>query len=78
MNRNDGNITQRRYKFNSSYALSKPILHNGIDGLWREDKPDSSKFTEYDRSSGIRSKIDKITRLLIFIMLFLLKTFLNN
>ena len=32
MNRNDGNKTQRRYKFNSSYALSKPILDNGIYG----------------------------------------------
>ena len=30
--------------------LSKPIVDNGLEDLWRTENPDSSKFTCYDRS----------------------------
>ena len=36
----------------SSYALSKLILDNGLEDLWRRKNPDSSKFNCYDRCFG--------------------------
>ena len=32
-----------------SYALSKLIVDNGLEDLWRRENPDSPKFTCYDR-----------------------------
>ena len=50
INRDGENKTQRLYKCCSSYALSKLIVDNGIEDLWRRENPDSPEFTCYDRS----------------------------
>ena len=42
-----------------NYTLSKLILDNGLEDLWRRQNPDSSEFTRYNRSSGTRSTIDR-------------------
>ena len=34
----------------SNYALSKLIVNNGIEDIWRRENPDSPEFTYYDRS----------------------------
>ena len=44
-----------------NYALSKLIVDNGMEDLWRRENPDSSEFTFYDRSSGTRSSIDGVS-----------------
>ena len=47
----DGEIkTQRLYWCCSRYALSKLIVDNGLEDLWRRENPDSPEFTCYDRS----------------------------
>ena len=46
------------YKCHFNYALSKLIVDNGLEDLWRRENPDSSEFTRYNRSSG--TGIDKI------------------
>ena len=48
------------YRCRFNYALSKLIVDNGLEDLWRRKNPDSSKFTHYDRSYGTRSRIDRI------------------
>ena len=48
------------YKCHFNYALSKLIVDNGLEDLWRRENPDSSEFTRYDRSSGTRSRIDRV------------------
>ena len=60
MDRDDGNKTQRHYRCGSNYALSKVIVYNGLEDLWRRENPDSSEFTRYDSSSGARSRIDRV------------------
>ena len=45
------------YKCHFNYALSKLIVDNGLEDLWRRENPDSSEFTRCNRSSGIRSTI---------------------
>ena len=57
MERDGRNKTLYRCHFN--YALSKLIVDNGLEDLWRRENPDSSEFTRYDRSSGIRSRINR-------------------
>ena len=52
--------TKTLYKCRFDYALSKFIMDNGLEDLWRRENPDSSEFTSYDRSSGTRSSIDMI------------------
>ena len=42
--------TQRLYRCCSSYALSKLIVDNGLEDLWRRENPDSPEFTCYKRS----------------------------
>ena len=59
MGRDGGNKTQRIYGCRSNYALSKLIVDNGREDLWRRENPVFSEFTHYDRSSGTRSRIDK-------------------
>ena len=44
------NKTQRLYRCCSNYALSKLIVDNGLEDLWRRENPDSPEFTCYDRS----------------------------
>ena len=48
------------YKVHFNYALSKLIVDNGLEDLWRREKPDSSEFTHYNISSGARSTIDRV------------------
>ena len=48
------------YRCRFSYALSKLIVYNGLEDLWRKENPDSSEFTCYDRSFGTRSRIDRV------------------
>ena len=52
MDRNGENKTQRPYWCSSSYALSKLIVDNELEDLWRRENPDSPEFTRYDRSFG--------------------------
>ena len=44
------NKTQRFYRCCSNYALSKVILDNGLEDIWRRENPDSPEFTCHDRS----------------------------
>ena len=48
------------YKCHFNYALSKLIMDNGLEDLWRRENPDSSVFTHYSRSSGTRSTIGRV------------------
>ena len=41
MDKDDGNKTQRLYRCGSNYALSKLIMNNGLEGLWRRENSDS-------------------------------------
>ena len=58
MERNGRSKTLYRCCFN--YPLSKIIVANGQEDLWRKEIPDSSEFTRYDRSSGARFGIDRV------------------
>ena len=60
MDRDEQNTTQKRYRFHSNFALSKLIMENGLEDLWRRENPDISEFTHYDRASGTRSRIDRV------------------
>ena len=42
------------------YSLPKLILDNGLQDLWGRENPNSSEFTHYNRSSGTRSRIDRV------------------
>ena len=44
------NKTQRLYRCCSNYVLSKLIVDNGIEDLWRRENPDSPELICYDRS----------------------------
>ena len=48
IDRDSENKTQILYRWCSNYALSKLIVDNGFEDLWR--RSDSSEFTCYDRS----------------------------
>ena len=50
IDRDGENKTQRLYRFCSNYALSKLIVDNGPEDLWRRENPDSTDFICYDRS----------------------------
>ena len=39
---------------------SKLIMDSGLEDLWRRENPETSEFTRYDRSSGTRSRIDRV------------------
>ena len=69
----------RFYWWCSSYALSKLIVDNGLDDLWRRENPDSPEFTLCDRSfcidPGSTQENITISRKNLF---FLLKTQKNN
>ena len=36
------------------------MVDNGLDDLWRMGNPDYSEFTNYYRSSGTRSRIERV------------------
>ena len=42
MDNDGGSKTQRIYRCRSNYALSKLIMDNGLEDLWRRENPDSS------------------------------------
>ena len=48
--RDGENKTQRLSRRCSNYALSKLIMDNELEDLWRRENPDSPKFICYDRS----------------------------
>ena len=50
IDRDGENKTQRLYRCCSNYALSKLIIDNGLENLWRKENPDSPEFTCYRRS----------------------------
>ena len=50
IDRDGENKTQILYRCCSNYALSKLILDNGLEDLWRRDSADSPEFSRYDRS----------------------------
>ena len=37
-----------------------PILPCLFEDLWRKENPDTPEFTQYNRSSGTRSRIDRV------------------
>ena len=49
MDRDGENKTQRLHWCCSNYALSKLIMNNGLEDLWRSENPDSPEFTRFDR-----------------------------
>ena len=53
-------MKDRLYRRCSNYALSKFIVDNGPEDLWRRENQDSSKFTHFNRSPGARSRIDSV------------------
>ena len=50
INRDCEKKTQRLHRCCSNYALSKLIMDNGIEDLWRRENPYSPEFICYDRS----------------------------
>ena len=60
MDRDEGSKTQKCYRCHSNFALSKLIMDNVLEDLWSRKNPDISGFTHYDRSSGTRSRIDRV------------------
>ena len=36
------------------------LVDYGLEDLWRRENPDFSELTRYDRSSGTRSRIDRV------------------
>ena len=58
MERDGRNKALYRCRFN--YSLPKLIVDNGLEDLWRRENPYSSGFTQYDRSSGTRSRMDRV------------------
>ena len=60
MDRGGGNKTQKNYICGSKYTLSKLIVDNRLDDLWRRENPDSSESAHYNRSSVISSMVDRV------------------
>ena len=50
IDRDGENKTKRLYRCCSNYAMSKLIVDNGLEDLWRRENSDSSHFTRYDKS----------------------------
>ena len=44
MDRDGRNKTQKLYRCCSNYVLSKHIVGNGLEDLWRRENPESSEF----------------------------------
>ena len=60
MDRDEGNKKQKCYRCHSNFALSKLIMENVLEDLWRKENSNTSDFTLFDRSSGTRSRIDRV------------------
>ena len=50
IDRDGKNKTQRLYRCCSNYALSKLIVDNGLEDVWRRENPDSPEIIFYNRS----------------------------
>ena len=50
IDRDGENKTHRVYRCCSTYALSKLMVNNGFEDLWRKKNPDSPEFTCHNRS----------------------------
>ena len=50
IDRDGENKTGRLYRCCSKYTLSKLIVDNGLENLWRRKNPDSPEFASFDRS----------------------------
>ena len=50
IDRDGKNKVQRLYRCCSNYALSKLIVDNGLEDLWRRENLDCPEFNWYDRS----------------------------
>ena len=60
MDKDGENKKESIYRCRSNYALSKLVVDNGLEDLWRRENPDSSEFTRHNRSSGTKSRIDRV------------------
>ena len=49
IDRDSKNKTQGLYRCCSNFALSKLIVDNGLEDLWRREKPNSHKLICYNR-----------------------------
>ena len=58
MERDGRNKTLYRCRFNC--VLPKHITDNGLQELWRRENADSSEFIRCNRSSGTRSRTDRV------------------
>ena len=54
-----GSNKKKLYRWRSNYALLKLIVDNEC-GLWGRENPEYSEFTCYNRSSGTKSRIDRV------------------
>ena len=52
MEKDGENKAQRLYRFCSDYALSKIIVDNRLEDLWRRENADFLESTRYNRSFG--------------------------
>ena len=50
IDRDGENKKQILYRYCYNYTLSKLIVDNGLEDLWRRENPDSPEFTCYNRS----------------------------
>ena len=50
IDRDGENKTQRLYRCCSNYILSKIVVDNGLEDLWRRENLDSPELISYDRS----------------------------
>ena len=58
MERNSRIQTLHKYQFN--YVLSKIIVDNGLEDLWRRKNPDFSEFIHNNIYSGTKPTIDTV------------------
>ena len=60
MDKDGGNKTRKTYTCRSNHGLSKLIVDNGLEDLWRRKNPDFSEFNCYNRSSGTNFRRDRV------------------
>ena len=60
MDGDEGNKTQKYCRYLSNFALSKLIMENRLEDLWRRENTDISEFTCYDRPSDTRPRIGRV------------------
>ena len=57
MDRNCGNKTQNLCRCYSNYVLSKLIVRDGLEDLWKRENPESSEFIRWNRFSCLQCRI---------------------